>query len=204
MTKTKAADTKGRETNNKGRESGKARGQTKKIIKGILGETGKDMMYEERKRGKETNNKRNTGRDEGDEGHKDNGAGLNQRNEGGEEGRGETEKGGGAYQDQDIRGSNGGYSYPLVVPRLGEVPKDNTIVQCTGTDRSAVHYHGTMDNPPIPSTWKAETRPTAAATPITDGSPGTTPTTTCTPETSPGRATRRRMRTRGGTRRLGA
>ena len=52
MTKTKAADTKGRETNNKGRESGKARGQTKKIIKGILGETGKDRMYEEKGEGR--------------------------------------------------------------------------------------------------------------------------------------------------------
>ena len=53
MTRTKAADTKGRETNGKRRESdGKARGQTKKIIKGILGETGKDRMYEEKGEGR--------------------------------------------------------------------------------------------------------------------------------------------------------
>ena len=154
MTRTKAADTKGRETNGKRRESeGRARGQTKKIIGGILGETGKDKMYEERgegmrKKGKETNDKRNTGRDEGDEGHKDKGAGPRQREEGREEERGETEKGGGTYQDQDDGGSDGRYSYPLVVPRLGEVPDDSTVVQCTGTDHSAVHYHGTMDNPP--------------------------------------------------------
>ena len=117
MTKTKASSIKGRETRDKRRGNDrKARGHTKKIIEGILGETGKDRMYEARgegmrKKGKETNNKRNTGRDEGDEGHKD--------KEGGGEGRGETEKGGGADQDQVIGGSNGCYSYPLVVPRLG-------------------------------------------------------------------------------------
>ena len=53
MARTKAADTKGRETNGKRRESDrKARGQTKKIIKGILGETGKDRMYEEKGEGR--------------------------------------------------------------------------------------------------------------------------------------------------------
>jgi hypothetical protein len=53
MTRTKAADTKGRETNGKRRESkGKARGQMKKIIKGILGVTGKDRMYEEKGEGR--------------------------------------------------------------------------------------------------------------------------------------------------------
>ena len=62
MRKTKAGDTKGRETKDKRRENDKkARGHTRKIIKGILGETGKDRMYEargegRRKKGKETNN----------------------------------------------------------------------------------------------------------------------------------------------------
>ena len=55
----KASSIKGRETGDKRRENDKkARGHTKKIIKGILGETGKDRMYkargkEQRKKGKE-------------------------------------------------------------------------------------------------------------------------------------------------------
>ena len=58
------------------------------------------------------------------------------------------EKGGGEYQDQDTGGGDGRYAYPLVMPRLGEVRDDSTLVQCTGTDCSTVHYHGVMDNPP--------------------------------------------------------
>ena len=142
MARTKAADTKGRETNSKRRESDrKARGQTMKIIKGILGETGEDRMYEAK--------------------------GKEQRKKGKE------------YQDQDNGGNNGRYSYPLVVPRLGEAPDNSTVVQCTGTDRSTVHHHDTMDNPPIPSNWKAETGPKETSN--TNGTPGTTPTTYHTP-----------------------
>ena len=93
MTRTKEGDNKGRETIAKRRESDeRASGQMRKIIGGILGEKGKDKMYEERgagmwKKGKETNGKGNTGRDERDEGHKDVGAGPNQREEEREEGR---------------------------------------------------------------------------------------------------------------------
>ena len=51
MTRTKASSIKGRETKDKRRENDrKARGHTRKIIKGILGETGKDRMYEARGR----------------------------------------------------------------------------------------------------------------------------------------------------------
>ena len=154
MTRMKLADTKVKETNAKRRESGvMANDQLKKIIGGILGEEGKDKMYEERgagmrKKGKETNGKGNTGGDEGDEGHKDEGAGPSQRKEGRGAGRGETVKGGGASQDQDTGGSDGRYSYPLVGPRLEEVRDDSTLVHSTGTDRSTVHYHDVMDNPP--------------------------------------------------------
>ena len=66
------------------------------------------------------------------------------------EGRGETEKVGGKYQDQDTGGSDGRYAYPLVVPRLEEVRDDSTLVQCTGTNCSTVHYHGVMVNTPYP------------------------------------------------------
>ena len=47
-------------------------------------------------------------------------------------------------------GPDGTHYYLLVNPRPGEAPDhDNSIiVQCTGTDRSTMHYHGTMDNPP--------------------------------------------------------
>ena len=113
MARTKAAETKGRETIAKRRENdGKASGQMRMIIVGILGEKGKDKMYEEReagtrKKGKETKGEGNTGRDEGDKGHK-------------EEERGETEKDGGAHPDQDTRGSNSHYPYPLVKPGRGE------------------------------------------------------------------------------------
>ena len=99
MARTKAAETKGRETNAKRRENdGKASGQMRKIIAGILGEKGKDKMYEEReartwKKEKETKGEGKTGRDEGDKGRK-------------EEERGETEKGRGAHPNQDTRGSN--------------------------------------------------------------------------------------------------
>ena len=99
------------------------------------------------KKGRETNGKGNTGRDERDEGHKDVGAGPNQREEEREEGRGEKEKGGGAYLDQDTEGGDGGYSYPLVTPGLGEVLDNSTSELCAGTDRSTVQYHGTMVNP---------------------------------------------------------
>ena len=93
MTKMKLTNTKVRETIGKRRESGvMANDQLKKIIGGILGEEGKDKMYEEsgagmRKKGKETNGKGNTGGDEGDEGHKDEGAGP-------AKGRREGERGG--------------------------------------------------------------------------------------------------------------
>ena len=99
MTRTKVADNRRRETIARGRESDwRASGPLRRIIGGILGETGKDKMYEERgagmrKTGKETNGKGNTGGDEGDEGHKDEGAGPSQRKEEREEGRGEKEKG---------------------------------------------------------------------------------------------------------------
>ena len=59
MTRTKASTTKGRKTKDKRREKDrKAREHTKRIIKGILGETGKDRMYrvrgkEQRKKGEE-------------------------------------------------------------------------------------------------------------------------------------------------------
>ena len=153
MTRTKEGDNKGRETIAKRRESDvRASGQMRKIIGGILGEKGKDKMYEERgagmwKKGRETNGKGNMGRDERDEGHKDVGAGPNQREEEREEGRGEKEKGGGAYLDQDTEGGDGGYSYPLVTPGLGEVLDNITSELCAGTDRSTVQYHGTMVNP---------------------------------------------------------
>ena len=53
MTRTKASSIKGRETKDKRREKDrKAREHTRKIIKGILGETGKDRMYEARGKGK--------------------------------------------------------------------------------------------------------------------------------------------------------
>ena len=101
MKRTKEGDNKGRETIARRRESDvRESGQMRKIIGGILGEKGKDRMYEEKgagawKKGKETNEKGNTGRDERDEGHKDVGAGPNQREEEREEGKGEKEKGGG-------------------------------------------------------------------------------------------------------------
>ena len=47
MTRTKASGTKGREAKNKRRKDRKAREHTKRIIKGILGETGKDRTYKE-------------------------------------------------------------------------------------------------------------------------------------------------------------
>ena len=67
MARTKAAETKGRETIAKRRENnGKAGGQTRKIIAGILGEKGKDKLYKERevrtwKKGKETKEEGNVG-----------------------------------------------------------------------------------------------------------------------------------------------
>ena len=70
MARTKVAETKGRETIAKRRENdGKASGQTRKIIAGILGEKGRDKMYKEReartwKKGKETKGEGNTGRQE--------------------------------------------------------------------------------------------------------------------------------------------
>ena len=91
-----------------------------------------------------------------------------------------AEKDGGAHSGQDNGGSNSRYSYPLAMPGLGDVPDDSTSEQCTGTDRSTTHDQGTMDNPPTPSTRKAETGPTATATPNTGGPPGTTLTTTGT------------------------
>ena len=109
MTRTKAICTKGRETKNKRREKDKkAREHTKRIIKGIQEETGKDRTYKE-------------------------------------QGKGQKKKGKGD-QDQDTGGINGRYSYPLVVPRLGEAPDSSTVVQCTGTERSAAHHHDTMIN----------------------------------------------------------
>ena len=65
MARTKAAETKGRETIVKGRESDmRASGQIRKIIGGILREKGEDRMYEERGAGtgrkeRETNGKGN-------------------------------------------------------------------------------------------------------------------------------------------------
>ena len=67
MARTKAAEIKGRETIAKRRENnGKAGGQTRKIIAGILGEKGKDKLYKERevrtwKKGKETKEEGNVG-----------------------------------------------------------------------------------------------------------------------------------------------
>ena len=130
MARTKAAETKGRETIGKRRESDvRAGGQMRRIIGGILGKKGKDKMYEERgagmwQKGKETNGKGNTGRDKGDKGYK--------------------EMGGGAHPDQDTGGSNSRYSYPLVMPGLGEVLDNSTLAQRTGTDRSTTHYHGNL------------------------------------------------------------
>ena len=146
MTRTKEGDNKRRESDVR------ASGQMRKIIGGILGEKGKDKMYKERgagmwQKGKETNGKGNTGRDKRDGGHKDVGAGPNQREEEGEEGRGEKEKGGGVYLDQDTEEGEGGNSYPLVTPGLGEVLDNSTSELCAGTDRSTVQYHGTMVNP---------------------------------------------------------
>ena len=116
MTRTKAADTKGRETNGKRRESdGKARGQTKKIIKGILGETGKDRMYEEkgegrRKKGPAGQDKTKT---------EDKPAGPD---------------GSHYYLLVDPR--------PGEAPDYD----DSALVQCTGTGRSPVHPIDMMDN----------------------------------------------------------
>ena len=67
MTRMKLTNTKVKETIAKRRESGRrTNDQLKKIIGGILGEEGKDKMYEERgagmrKKGKETNGKGNLG-----------------------------------------------------------------------------------------------------------------------------------------------
>ena len=89
MTKTKVADTKVKETIAKRRESGvMTNDQLKKIIGGILGEEGRDRMYEEgraglRKKGKETNGEGNLGGDARDEVHKDEGTGGRGRKEGG-------------------------------------------------------------------------------------------------------------------------
>ena len=75
MTRMKLTNTKGKETVAKRRESGvTANYHMRKIIGGILGEEGKDRMYEARGEGKRKKGKE--------------------------------------YQDQDIGGNNGCYSYP--------------------------------------------------------------------------------------------
>ena len=69
MTRTKASSTKGRETKDKRRkEDRKAREHTKRIIKGILEETGKDRTYKkqgkgQRKKGKEDQDQDTGGND---------------------------------------------------------------------------------------------------------------------------------------------
>ena len=73
-------------------------------------------------------------------------------------GRGKTVKGEGASQGQDTGDIDGRYSYPLVEPRLEEVRDDSTLVQCTGADRSTVHYHDVLDNPPYSQHLEGEER----------------------------------------------
>ena len=100
MTKTKLADTKVKETIAKVRESGvMTNDQLQTIIKGILGEEGRDGMY------------------------KDEGAGLSKTVKGGGAGLGETVKGKGASRGQDTGDIGGSYSYPLVDPRPEEAPR---------------------------------------------------------------------------------
>ena len=133
MARTKAADTKGRETNGKRRESdGKARGQTRKIIKGILGETGKDRMYEEkgegrRKKGPAGQDKTKT---------EDKPAGPD---------------GSHYYLLVDPR--------PGEAPDYD----DSALVQCTGTGRSPEHPIDMMDNALYPSraVWCRAVQPRA-------------------------------------------
>ena len=87
MTKTKLADTEVKETIAKGRESGvMTNDQLKKIIKGILGEEGRDMMY------------------------KDGGAGLSKTVKGRGAELGETVKGKGGSRGQDTGDIDGSYS----------------------------------------------------------------------------------------------
>ena len=89
MTRTKAADTRRRETIARGRESDwRASGPLRGIIGGILGETGKDRTYEERKEGRR-------------------------------KGSDETEKGKGARRGQDNKDTYGSHYYLLVDPRPG-------------------------------------------------------------------------------------
>ena len=60
----------------------------------------------------------------------------------------EMVKGKGKSQGHDTKGDDGSRDYLLVDPRPGEAPDYDysTLVQGTGTGRSAVHTHDVLDN----------------------------------------------------------
>ena len=153
-----------RETNDRRRENdvrtNRTNSQMKRIIKGILGEQGKDKTYEERGAGKRQHKDKHgpAGQDKTKTEDKDGPAGRDRTKTedtpGGREGTATkdrtADRSGGARPDQGPGGSNGRYYYPLVMPGLGEAPDNSTLAQCTGTARSTVHYQDTKDNPPNP------------------------------------------------------
>ena len=165
MTKTKQTNTRRRETNDRRRENGaRTDSQMRRIIGGILGEQGKDRMYEERGAGKKEEGPAGPNGDkikdepEGQNVDKEGPGGRDKTKTGdkpagrdGEVTKNRPEgKNGGAHPDQDTGGSNRRNSYPLVMPGLGEVPDNSTSEQSTGTDRSTTHDQGTIDNLPNP------------------------------------------------------
>ena len=142
MTRTNQTNTRRRETKDRRRENGaRTESQMRRIIGGILGEQGKDRMYEERGAGKKVEGPAGPNGDK----IKDDPEGQNEDKEG-PGGRDKTKnrpegKNGGAHPDQDTGGSNSRNSYPLVMPERGKVPDNSTSEQSTGRDRTNSESH---------------------------------------------------------------